>query len=107
LKRGGPDKFEDLRGRCQEKLSLLPTGSLSNPNWLFDIDTAFDKMRNYAKALVKIARSYSLELLAELNVEIGAAAKAEVEFGFPPSMTIGFEKSITGFATIGVTASRT
>lgn len=106
LKSGSQTDIESMKGRYQKDLQILPERSLSNPNWLFDVDRAFDKVRNYSKGLLKLARSYSLELLAELNVEIGTAAKIEVELGFPPTMTIGFEKSFTGSATLGVTASR-
>ena len=58
LKRG-PDQRENLREDYEDHLQLLPKGSLSNPFWPFDVDRAFEKLKNYSKGLLKIARSYT------------------------------------------------
>src|SRR5262245_42452946 len=88
LKRS-PEQRANLRKDYEEHLQLLPKRSLSNPNWLFDVDRAFEKLKNYSKGLLKVARSYTLELLAELNVEVGITATVQVQLGLPPSLTIG------------------
>ena len=95
-----------MKLRYEEELKLLPEDTLSDPWHLFDIDKAFEKLRNYGKALLKIAQSYSLELLAELNAEVGFAGSVEVQLGVPPSLTIVFQKSFTVSATASASVAR-
>lgn len=92
LKRS-PEPPKTLKKNYETHLQLLPVGSLSNPNWPFDIDRAFDKLKNYGKGLVKIARYHAMELLIELNVEAGHTATVQVQLGWPPSLNIGMERS--------------
>jgi hypothetical protein len=105
LKRS-PEQRANLREVYEDHLQLLPKGSLSNPFWPFDVDRAFEKLKNYSKGLLKLARSYTLELLAELNVEPGITATVQVQLGLPPSLTIGMEKSLSVGAAFGVSASK-
>ena len=44
-----------------ETLKLLPEGELPNPFFDWSLETAFNKIRNYSKDLVKIARSFAFE----------------------------------------------
>ncbi|MDQ3814642.1 MAG: hypothetical protein M3347_11915 [Armatimonadota bacterium] len=105
LKRS-PDQRENLKKDYEDRLKLLPVGSLSNPIWPFDVDRAFEKLKNYSKGLLKIARSYTIELLAELNVEAGITVTVQVELGLPPSLTIGMEKSLSAGVAFGVSAAK-
>ena len=105
LKRG-PSQCTNLREDYEDHLQLLPPGSLSNPIWPFDVDRAFEKLKNYSKGLIKIARSYTLELLTELNVEAGIAVSVQIELGLPPSLTIGMEKSLSASLAFGVPAAK-
>jgi hypothetical protein len=95
LKRGDANQRAGLKKDYEEILQLLPEGSLSNPNWPFDVDRAFDKLRNYSKGLLKLARSYAMELLAELNVQPDITATVQVQLGLPPSLTIGMERNFS------------
>jgi hypothetical protein len=105
LKRS-PEQRTTLREEYEVHLKLLPKGSLSNPNWLFDVDRAFEKLKNYSKGLLKVARSYALELLVELNVEVGTTATVQIQLGLPPSLTIGMEKSLSAGVASGVSATK-
>ena len=98
LKRGDTNERSQMKKRYEEELKLLPEQALSNPLWTFDVDKAFNRVRNYAKGMLKIARSHAMELLTELNVEPGTTTTVQVELGFPPSLTLGFEKTFTGAA---------
>lgn len=106
LKRGDPNEMKRLKAHYEETLKLVPKGSLSNPNWLFDVNKAFEKMKNYSKGLLKISQSYALELLAELNVEVGTVATIQVQLSLPPALTIGFERSFSGTAAVRAIAGR-
>jgi hypothetical protein len=106
VKRANEPQRTELRKQYEDTLKLLPERSLSNPNWLFDVDRAFEKLKNYSKGLVKVARSYSLELLAELSAEVGTTATIQVQLGLPPSLTIGMEKSLSAGMALGVSAAK-
>jgi hypothetical protein len=87
-----------------EELKLLPKDELDNPFFDRAIDTAFSKIRSFSKGLLKIARSFSYELLAELNVEAGVAASVQVTLSGSPGLTIGFQKSLAVAVGLGATA---
>jgi len=87
-----------------ETLKLLPEGELPNPLFDWSIETAFNKIRSYSKGLVKIARSFAFELLAELNVEATAGTSVQITLSVPPALTIGFEKSLAVALGLGATA---
>lgn len=91
--KSSPKQRANLKEDYEDHLQLLPKGSLSNPIWPFDVDRAFEKLKNYSKSLLKIARSYTQELLTELNVESGITATFQVQL-MPPSLNIGIEKSL-------------
>ncbi len=105
IKCSKPGEISGLKEWFEDQLMALPKDSLTNPTWWLDLDKAFERMRNYSKALLKIARSYSLEPLAELNVEVGVAAIVEVQLGLPPALTIGFERSASVAGSFGASAS--
>ncbi len=98
LKKNGPGKArptglkEWYEKTGQDGIGALPTGSLSNPWWQWDLDQGFKRLRNYSKGLVKLARTFSVELLAELNFEASIGSSVEVQLGFPPALTIGVHK---------------
>jgi hypothetical protein len=106
LKHGDEPEMRKMKKHYEDRLQLLPEDTLSNPMFQFDIDKAFDRLRNYGRALLKIASSYSLELMAGLNLEVGVTGVVEVSIGLPPALTIGFEKSFTASATASVSAAR-
>lgn len=99
LKRS-PEQRANLKEDYEFHLQLLPTNSLSNPIWPFDVDRAFAKLNKYSKGLLKIVRTYTQELLAELNMEAGITATFQVQL-MPPSLAIGIEKTLTFGASAG------
>jgi len=88
------DTAKSLKVKYEQELKLLPQGTLENPSWLWDIDSGFEKLRNYSKGLVKIARTFGTELLLELKVQagVGITTTIQVQLGLPPALTLGFEK---------------
>ncbi len=99
LKRS-PTQRASLKEDYELHLQLLPPNSLSNPIWPFDVDRAFAKLNKYSKGLLRIVRSYTQELLAELTIESGITATFQVQL-MPPSLAIGIEKTLTFGASAG------
>ena len=74
-----------------DELDLVLPGTLPNPSLTRLLDTAFDKVSQYRKALVEIVRVHGRELLDELNFEWKLTASVGVNIGFPPAVTIAVE----------------
>jgi hypothetical protein len=84
---------QDMKRKFETEYEVIIPGTIDF--WPWDLEKAFDKVRNYSKGLLTIAARRGVELLREINVQTGVTATVQVQLSIPPGLTIGYETNFT------------